>query len=151
MRQQTTNSIAIRKATRNYRVNLQNGFIYNNEGLIIGSNTYEPRISVRVETPDGRKKYGVRISRVMAYAKFGPEALNPNVQVRHRDGNKFNNAGSNLILIRRHRGSLNASTIRRIRKMADRGLTNVEISGRTGTSRYQVSRVTSGEAYASVR
>jgi hypothetical protein len=118
---------------------------------VVGSNTFEPRISVRIQTPEGPKKYGVRTSRVLGYVKYGQEALNPNVQVRHRDGNKFNNTGSNLFLVRRHRGSLNVSQVRQIRNLATRGETNVNIAQRTGTSRHQVARIVNGEAYTSVR
>jgi hypothetical protein len=147
----TTNAIGIRKIARENKVNTRNGFVYNPQGVIIGSNVYEPRISVRVQTPDGPKKYGVRTSRVIAFVKYGAEALNPNIQVRHKDGDKFNNAGNNLVLVRRHRGSLNTSQVRRIRNLANRGVNLTEIAERTGASRHQVARVANGEAYASVR
>jgi hypothetical protein len=148
---QTSAAIGARKIAQTHIVNEGKGMIYDRNGVIVGSNIFEPRVSVRIQTPNGPKKYGVRTARVVAFVKFGPEALNPNVQVRHRDGNKFNNAGDNLMLVRRHRGSLNASTVRRIRNMADRGLSGVEIAQRTGASRYQVSRIANGEAYTSVR
>lgn len=151
-RTQTTNTIAVREIARRYRVNLRSGYIYNQDGQIIGSNTYEPRISIRIQTPDGeKKKYGVRVSKVLGFTKYGIAALKQNAEIRHRDGNKFNNAGSNLMLIQRHRGSLNASQIRRIRRLTESGsLTLTEIAGRTGASRHQVSRIASGEAYTSV-
>ena len=77
-----------------YFIDVTTGKVYNDWGTEVGSKTYEPRVSVRF---DG-KKYGVRTAKLVGLFTFGPEALRNGVSVRHKDGNKFNNQASNLVL-----------------------------------------------------
>ncbi len=149
----TTNSKAIQKIIRNYRVDLKSGNIYNHLNQQIGSNTYEPRASVRLNTRTGRKKYNTRISRVIGYVKFGPAALAKGSQIRHIDGDKSNNSGDNLTLVRlpNLRGDITAAQIRRVRSLTKSGRYTVgDIADRTSTSRHQVRRIASGLAYTEV-
>jgi len=147
---QTTNAIAVRESARRYSVNTRNGSVYNANGERIGSDTYEPRISVRIQTPNGPKKYSLRTAKLIGYVAFGSEAIQPNVEVRHKDGNKYNNAARNLMLVRRHRGDLTKRQVLRVRNLVERGLPSTEIADRTGASRHQVRRIANG-AYASIQ
>jgi hypothetical protein len=100
IRRKTSNQHAVQKIIQKYRVNIKRGIIYNSSNEEIGSLTDgEPRVSVRICTPDGQKKYNTRISKVIAFAKYGPEALKKGVQVRHKNGNKADNSGANLVLV----------------------------------------------------
>ena len=147
---QTTNAIAVRESARRYSVNTKHGSVYNADGERIGSTYSEPRISVRIQTPNGPKKYGVRLAKLIGYVAFGSEAIQPNVEVRHKDGDKYNNAARNLVLVRRYRGDLTKRQVLRVRNLVDRGLPNTEIAERTGASRHQVRRIANG-SYASIQ
>jgi len=149
----TTNFKAIQKAIQIYRISQRDGKV-RNESRIVGSNTYEPRVSVRLHTPKGRKKYNIRISKIVGFIKYGVESLRKGVQIRHIDGDVCNNVGSNLSLIRVPivRGNLLTGQIRRIRNLAEKGkLTLTEIALRTGASRTQVSRIANGVTHKNVR
>jgi hypothetical protein len=94
----TTLAKVVNKIIANHRIDVRNGKVYGRSGKApIGSNTYEPRVSVRV---DG-KKYNARVSKVIGYVMFGVAALQPGNKVVHRNGDKFDNAGKNLQLKKR--------------------------------------------------
>lgn len=94
-RPRSVHAQATQLAAKRYTVNVENGLVYNQGGQEIGNYTYEPRVSVRLE---GNRQYGVRINKLVGFVQFGPEALRKGVSVRHKDGDKFNNRGSNLVL-----------------------------------------------------
>lgn len=153
-RPHTTNYIAVQKAIQNYRISLRDGSVRNERNQSVGSNTYEPRLSVRITTKEGRKKYNVRISKIVGFVKYGAMAFRKNAQIRHRDGDKSNNSGTNLMLVQMPivRGNLSTAQIRRIRNLANRGrLTQTQIAERTGASRTQVSRIASGQIHSMIR
>ncbi len=45
-----------------------------------------------------KKKSNIPVHRLQAYLKFGKKALRPRVEIRHLDGNSFNNSWDNLEL-----------------------------------------------------
>jgi HNH endonuclease len=95
-RPRSTHFRATQLAARKYTVNPRTGKVYNSDGVEIGGNTYEPRVTVHLG--DGRK-YNVRTNKLVAYVVEGPEALRRGVSVRHKDGNKNNNRANNLQLV----------------------------------------------------
>jgi hypothetical protein len=94
----TTLSLAVKRVLDKHRIDVRRGKIYNLQGTKpIGSDTYEPRVSVRVNG----KKYNARVSKIIGYVMFGAAALkNP---VRHKNGDKYDNRGTNLKLTRTSR------------------------------------------------
>jgi len=108
----STNSKAVRQIVRRYHVDAATGSIWNADGVRVGSNTYEPRISIRLTTAQGRKKYNVRISKVIGFLKYGSAAVRKYSQIRHADGDKSNNRQENLILTTRPRTRRTASATR---------------------------------------
>ena len=95
-RPRSTHFQAVQTAVKKYRIDPRTGRIYNREGQEIGGSTYEPRVTVHLENKN--KKYGARLSKVIGFVVYGPEALRRGVSVRHNDGNKFNNRQTNLSL-----------------------------------------------------
>jgi len=81
-------------AANQYYTDIETGTVYNDWGDPVGSTTEEPRITIHLED----RKYGLRIAKLVGLLTFGPEALRIGVSVRHKDGNKLNNAASNLEL-----------------------------------------------------
>lgn len=93
-RPRSTHFQAVQTAVKKYRIDPRTGRIYNRDGQEIGGSTYEPRVTVHLEN----KKYNARLSKVIGFVVYGPEALRRGVSVRHNDGNKFNNRQTNLRL-----------------------------------------------------
>lgn len=93
-RPRSTHFQAVQQAVKNYRVNTKTGLVFNKHGVQVGGYTYEPRLTIHLED----RKYNARINKIVAYVKYGPEALRKGVSVVHKNGNKFDNRGSNLEL-----------------------------------------------------
>ena len=92
----TTLAKAARHVMRlGYRVDPHTGTVYNPHGVLVGKNKARPTVTARL---DGIK-YGVPVNRLVGWVTFGPMALNPKVQVRHRDSDPSNNAGRNLEMV----------------------------------------------------
>ncbi len=90
----TTASLSIRTAIRKgYYVNTQTGLVYNPKGQLVGTSSYSPKLTVHLENG---KKYGLPISRLVAFCVFGTQALQKGVKIRHLDANRWNNSGTNL-------------------------------------------------------
>lgn len=94
-RPRSTHFKAVQAAVKNYRIEPRTGKIYNRNGEEIGSDTYEPRVTIHL---DG-KKFGARVNKVIGFVVYGPEALRRGVSVRHKNGSKFDNRSSNLQLV----------------------------------------------------
>jgi len=93
-RPRSTHFQAVQTAVKKYRIDPKTGRIYNRNGQEIGGTTYEPRVTVHLEG----KKYNARVNKVIGFVKFGPEALRRGVQVRHKNGDPFDNRAANLTL-----------------------------------------------------
>ena len=94
-RPKSTHFRAVQTAVKKYRIDPRTGRVFNREGQEIGGTTYEPRVTVHL---DG-KKYNARVNKLVAFVTAGPEALRRGVSVRHKDGDIYNNAASNLTLV----------------------------------------------------
>lgn len=97
-KQSNTERVIAAALDQGYRVDLEAGAILGKGGqpLRLSDHPY-PRASLCVKG-FRRRSYAVPAHKVVAFAKFGAEAFAPGLHVRHRDGNKRNLRGSNLLM-----------------------------------------------------
>jgi hypothetical protein len=78
--------------SKGYRI-LPDGTPVNKEGKVLA--TYPVRKYQRFSAHGGS---GVFVHKLQAFQKFGDAIFEPNIQVRHKDNNRNNNAADNILL-----------------------------------------------------
>ncbi len=92
----TTHGKAVRKAVKNYKIDVNEGRIYDQEGFEVG-NFCRPTLTIHLDN----KTYAANVSKIIGYLVFGPPALYKRNQIRHLDGDIYNNRRDNLVLVPR--------------------------------------------------